>query len=70
MNIARPLKTGLVEGFGIVATANTRSGFNRRYATRAGNDLIPALKRRATVMPTLRVEELFQTHSVISELVT
>ncbi len=30
---------------------------NRRYATRTGIDLIPALKRRAKFIPTLRVEE-------------
>ena len=31
--------------------------FNRRYATRTRNNLMPALKRRAKLIPTLRVEE-------------
>jgi hypothetical protein len=31
---------------------------NRRYAMRAGNNLIPALKGRAKVVPPLRVEDL------------
>jgi hypothetical protein len=30
--------------------------FNRRYATARDNNLIPALKRRAKFIPTLRVE--------------
>ena len=49
-----------------VATPETGE-FNRRCATRTGNNLIPALKRRAKFIPTLRVEstcsELSQGHN-------
>jgi hypothetical protein len=40
-----------------VATPETRAGFNRRYATKNRNNLIPAMKRRAKFIPTLRVED-------------
>jgi hypothetical protein len=41
-----------------VATLET--GLNRRYATSAKKDLIPALKRRAKFVLTLRVEDLIR----------
>jgi HAE1 family hydrophobic/amphiphilic exporter-1 len=46
-----------------VATLET--GLNRRYATRTDSYQIPALKRRAKLMPTLRVED---TCSALSEV--
>ena len=58
MNLARPLKAGKAERDmpRRVATAEIEAEFNHRYATGTANNLIPALKRRAKFIPTLRVE--------------
>ena len=40
-----------------VATHELGTAFNRRYATKPSPDPIPALKRRAKLIPTLRVED-------------
>ena len=60
MTLGRPFKAGKwsTERSRRVATSETRAQFNRRYATRTGDDLIPALKRPANFIPTLRVEDL------------
>ena len=59
VNLARPFKAGNVQPrcSRRVVTPETKGGFNRRYATSTGNNLIPALKRRAKFIPTLRVED-------------
>jgi len=59
MNLARPFKAGKAWRGGPRRVATLEKGgvdFNRRYATRTGNDRIPELKRRAKFTPTLRVE--------------
>src|SRR6266581_3391065 len=49
-----------------VATPEIGALFNRRYATKRGNHLIPALKRRAKLIPTLRVEDLIRASFSLS----
>jgi len=58
MNLARRFKAGKEPPKCLrrIATPETGANFNRRYATRTAQNLIPALKRRAKFMPTLRVE--------------
>src|SRR5205809_4783253 len=49
-----------------VATPEIGALFNRRYATKRGNHLIPALKRRAKLIPTLRIEDLIRASISLS----
>jgi hypothetical protein len=58
MNLARPFKAGirLFARHRRVATFEFKV-FSRRYATRTATNFIPALKRRAKLIPTLRVAE-------------
>src|SRR6266516_6118845 len=49
-----------------VATPEIGALFNRRYATKPGNHLSPALKRRAQLIPTLRVEDLIRASSSLT----
>ena len=57
MNLARPFKAGKGQRGVRRRVATPETGFNRRYATRTGTNVIPALKRRAKFIPTLRVED-------------
>ncbi|MDX6498207.1 MAG: hypothetical protein QOG23_1467 [Blastocatellia bacterium] len=58
MSLARPFKAGerSMKYQRRVATREINGRFNRRYATRLANHVIPALKRGAKLIATLRVE--------------
>ena len=57
MNLARPFKAGRESARTPRRVATTETaGINRRYATRTFGNFNPALKRRAKLRPTLRVE--------------
>jgi hypothetical protein len=59
MSLARPFKAGKVKQNRPrrVATHETGSRIQSSLSDENRNDLIPALKRRAKLMPTLRVED-------------
>jgi hypothetical protein len=60
MNLARPFKAGNKHSnFSVVASATVESKAHSSLTRRGlGVHLIPALKRRAKLIPTLRVENL------------
>src|SRR5947209_10126329 len=67
MSLARPFKAGARQKCSRrVATPEIGALFNRRYATKPGNHLIPALKRRAKLIPTLRAEDLIRASFSLS----
>jgi hypothetical protein len=58
MSLARPFKAGKGhESYQRRVATLEIDEFNRRYATSPANHVIPALKRRAKLIPTLRVED-------------
>jgi hypothetical protein len=61
MNLARPFKAGQAHPRHLSSRSDDwklGAGFNRRYATEQQITSTPALKRRAKLMPTLRVEDI------------
>ena len=63
MNLARPFKAGkAVERLAVSRVATPESGAQLQTSLRDERDLmrlVPALKGRAKLIPTLRVEELW-----------
>ncbi len=60
VNLAQPFKAANFQASVRVAKRRLKQAeLNRRYATRASKNLSPALKRRAKLILTLRVEDIW-----------